>query len=110
MAKQVKVYFQCDGSSEFYWPGECKSGGRFDLTVEKASFALLNHGATYSLESAFDATWTDPSLFGPKGFHQSYTSFNDNVAMWIEVDFPLSETFLVKNLAIQKRGDGSNLD
>ena len=91
MAKQVKVYFLCDGSTELhysYLTGECKRGGRFDLTVEKASFALLNHGATYSLESFWDATWTDPSLFGPKGFHQSDTSKNGNVAMWIEVDFP----------------------
>ena len=109
MAKQVKVYFLCDGSTEIYSSGRCYRGGRFDLTVEKGSFALLNHGATYSLESAWDATWTDPSLFGP-GLVQSSASKNGNVPMWIEVDFPFSETFLVKNLAFQKRGDGLYLD
>ena len=78
MAKQVKVYFLCDGSAE------CLRAGRFDLTVEKSSFAMLNHGATYSLKSNFvdwcgrdpPICWDNPVLFDDYGFHIHGTQLN----------------------------------
>ena len=89
MAKQVKVYFLCDESTFInYAPFVCLRGGRFDLTVEKTSFALLNHGAIASQESAFNTDWAKPELFGSTGFHQHGSSFSNNVPMWVQIDFP----------------------
>ena len=87
MAKQVKVYFLCDGSTGIHYAaGECYRGGRFDLTVEKTSFAILNFGATHSQESAASSDWSDPQRFGTNGFHQG--SSRGVSPMWVQIDFP----------------------
>ena len=46
----MKVHFGCDGQR---LDDPCSRGGRFDFTVQPLSYAVGNHAATYSFESAF---------------------------------------------------------
>jgi hypothetical protein len=85
IAKKVRVHFGCDGTV-IWLSAACRRTGRYDFTVQPLSFAVGNHGATYSFESALttaSVTYDDAGLYLSSSHAcQSSSSKDSGITYW----------------------------